>query len=354
MVMENRNLGYLYAILAAVLFGASTPAAKVLLVHVDPWLLAGLLYLGSAIGLLFIFIIQSLSKKTKILEASLGYNEWKWLGGATLLGGILGPILLMVGLSKTPASTTSLFLNFESVLTALIAWFVFKEHFDRKIALGMLSIVIGGFILSWKGTLSGHSYLGPSIIAGACLCWAMDNNLTRKISAANPLQIAMIKNLIAGVINTSLAMMFGAALPHSIILFSAGIVGFIGYGLSLVLFILSLRHIGTARTGAYFSLAPFVGAGLAIAFLNETTSIQFVSSSFFMGIGIWIHLTEHHSHEHAHEELEHDHRHVHDEHHQHEHLPTDPKSEPHAHMHKHTRIRHAHPHFPDIHHRHGH
>jgi len=352
--MEKRNLGYLYAMLAAVLFGASTPAAKLLLGKIDPWLLAGLLYLGSAIGLFFIFSIQVLSKKIALKEASLGYADWKWLGGATLLGGIFGPILLMVGLAKISASSASLFLNLESVFTALIAWFTFKEHVDRKIALGMLSIVIGGFILSWKGNLSSQNLSGPLLITGACFCWAMDNNLTRKISAANPLHIAMIKSLISGLTNTILAIIWGALLPHYLILFAASTVGLIGYGLSLMLFILGLRHIGAARTGAYFSLAPFVGAGIAIAFLGETISLQLVLASIFMGIGIWLHLTEHHSHEHQHEELEHNHRHIHDEHHKHDHLSTDPKGEPHTHMHKHDPIRHTHPHYPDIHHRHSH
>ncbi|MHB1947880.1 MAG: DMT family transporter [Gammaproteobacteria bacterium] len=352
--MEKRNLGYLYAILAAVLFGASTPAAKILLGKIDPWLLAGLLYLGSAIGLFTLFSIQTLSKKIKLKQASLRYKDWKWLGCATFLGGILGPIFLMVGLAQTPASSASLFLNLESVFTALIAWFVFKEHVDRRIALGMLSIVIGSFILSWKGNLNSQNFTGPLLIAGACLCWATDNNFTRKISGANPLQIAMIKCLIAGLTNTTFAVIWGALLPGYLFLFAAGFVGLIGYGLSLIFFIFGLRYIGSARTGAYFSLAPFVGAALAIIFLGETISVQLVLASIFMGIGIWLHLTEHHSHEHQHEELEHDHRHSHNEHHRHEHLPTDPKDEPHIHLHKHEPIYHSHPHFPDIHHRHKH
>jgi drug/metabolite transporter (DMT)-like permease len=350
----SKNRGYLYSILASVLFGASTPAAKFLLDNVNPWLLAGLLYLGSAVGLLIIFIIQVSSKKVSLQEAELNYGDLKWLGGATLLGGIVGPVFLMIGLAKTPATSTSLLLNLESVFTALVAWFVFKEHVDRRIALGMGSIVVGSFMLSWKGTLSYQNLLGPLLIAGACLCWAIDNNLTRKISAANPLQIAMIKSLIAGLTNTILAMLWGALLPHYVMILSAGVVGFIGYGLSLLLFILALRHIGTARTSAYFSLAPFVGAALAIIFLGEHISLQLVLAAIFMGIGIWLHLSEYHSHEHQHAEMEHEHRHIHDEHHQHEHNNTDPLGEPHTHWHKHEPLRHAHPHYPDIHHRHDH
>lgn len=352
--MEKPNLGYLYAILAAILFGASTPGAKILVGQVDPWLLAGLLYLGSAIGLIIIFSIQAISNKEKLKEASLKYGDLGWLAGAVLLGGIIGPVFLMMGLIKTSASSASLLLNLESVFTALVAWFAFKEHTDRKIVLGMLSTVVGSFILTWNGNLEIQNLFGAAFIAGACLCWAVDNNLTRKISAANPFQIAMIKSLIAGLTNTTLALIWGAILPGYFMLAAAGVVGLVGYGLSLLFFIFGLRYIGTARTSAYFSLAPFVGAAIAIVFLHEPFTLQLAIASIFMGFGIWLHLTEHHSHEHIHEELVHEHRHSHDEHHQHKHLPTDPLGEPHTHMHKHMPLTHSHPHYPDIHHRHRH
>ncbi|VEB33488.1 drug/transporter permease [Legionella cherrii] len=356
-IMSNKtysNPGYWYAILSAVLFGAATPAAKFLLDKIHPLLLAGLLYLGSAVGLFIIFFFQRYLTKSATKEASLRSSDLPWLSSAVLLGGIIGPVLLMVGLMRLPAASASLLLNLESVFTAVIAWFAFKEHVDRNIALGMMSIVIGSFMLSWKGSLTYQSLSGPSLIAGACLCWAIDNNLTRKISAANPLQIAMIKSLVAGLTNITIAMVFGAILPSSVFIISAGIVGFLGYGVSLLLFILGLRHIGTARTGAYFALAPFVGAGFAIIFLNEPVSVQLLLASLFMGIGIWLHLSEHHSHAHQHEAIEHEHRHTHDEHHQHEHQPTDPPGEPHTHWHQHKPLYHTHPHFPDIHHRHKH
>jgi drug/metabolite transporter (DMT)-like permease len=346
--------GYIYAILAAVFFGASTPATKILLGRIDPWLLAGLLYLGSSIGLLIIFLIQTFLNKESLKEAPLGYKDWKWLGGAVLLGGVLGPVLLMLGLAKSTASVGSLLLNLESVFTALIAWLAFKEHTDRIVAFGMLLTVIGSVIVSWKGNLNIVDLLGPIFIVGACLCWAIDNNLTRKISLANPLQIAMIKSLIAGLTNTILAITWGAILPNVLLFFSISVVGFIGYGLSLLFFIFSLRYIGTARTGAYFSVAPFVGAGLSVIFLGDNLSWRLVLASAFMGTGIWLHLRENHIHEHKHEETEHQHRHVHDVHHKHEHLPTDPVGELHSHSHKHEALIHSHPHYPDIHHRHKH
>lgn len=351
---STSNIGYIYAIAAAVLFGASTPAAKFLLSEINPWLLAGLLYLGSAIGLFIIFLLQTLSSNISFKEANLQRGDWLWLLAAISLGGILGPVLLMQGLVKISAASASLLLNLESVFTALIAWFAFKEHVDRKIALGMLSIVIGSVLLSWQGGLDS-SHLSASIwIVAACFCWAMDNNLTRKIAAANPLQIAMLKSFIAGATNTSLALLIDAHLPPYGFILSAQVVGFLGYGLSLLFFILGLRYIGTARTGAYFSLAPFVGAGIAIIFLHEPLTLQLIIASIFMGVGIWLHLTEYHSHAHQHEALEHEHKHVHDEHHQHTHLPTDPIGEPHTHSHRHEPIYHTHPHFPDIHHRHRH
>ncbi len=347
------NRGYAYAIFAGVLFGMSTPAAKLLLGQIEPWLLAGLLYLGSALGLLIICMIQALLNMASLKEASLKYKDWKWLIGAVMLGGVLGPVLLMVGLASSTASVTSLLLNLESVFTALTAWLIFKEHTDRKVAFGMFLTVLGSIILSWQGNFSFKNLLGPALIAGACLCWAIDNNLTRKISASNPLQIAMLKSFIAGLTNTTLAIIWGAMLPNYLLLLSTSVVGFVGYGLSLLFFIFSLRYIGTARTGAYFSLAPFVGAGFSIIFLGDNITWQLVMASLFMGMGIWLHLSEKHLHLHQHEETEHEHRHIHDAHHKHD-LLCDPVSEPHTHWHKHEPLIHSHPHYPDIHHRHKH
>ena len=347
---ESKNKGYLYALVAACLFGASTPAAKPLLQQTSPWLLAGLLYFGSGIGLGLISFLRL--KK----EASLRGKDWYWISGAVLFGGILAPLLLMTGLSKTNAGAASLFLNFEAVFTAVVSWYFFKEHFDRRIFIGMLFILCGGFILSWTKTPTLENSLGPFLIALACLGWAIDNNLTRKISASDPLQIATIKSLLAGSTNILLAFFFvqDGHFPAIKWLLTAGVIGFFGYGVSLLCFILALRHIGTSRTGAYFSLTPFVGALLSLLFLHEPISYQFILASLFMGIGLWLHLTENHSHEHTHEILEHEHQHIHDEHHQHAHSPNDPLGEPHSHKHRHEVMTHTHRHYPDIHHRHSH
>lgn len=356
MQYRQKNFGFVYAILAAILFGSSMPFAKILLREIHPWLLAGLFYLGSSIGVLLLYLAQQLSSVAKIKDAPLTSVDSKWLVFAILFGGILAPILLMNGLLKVSASSASLLLNLEAVFTALIAWLVFKEHVDYKIGIGMFLTVLGSVFLSWSGSLSLGSYVGIILIAGSCLCWAIDNNLTRKISAANPLQISLLKCLIAGLTNSCLAAFYTNSFPPLKYVLIACFVGFIGYGLSLAFYVLGLRHVGAARTGAYFSLAPFIGAILAIILLKDPISLQFVVASLLMGIGIWIHITEYHAHEHLHEQSEHSHRHVHDEHHQHEHeqLPDNSKEEPHTHVHKHRPIRHSHPHYPDTHHIHIH
>ena len=218
--------------------------------------------------------------------------------------------------------------------------------------LGAFAILAGAALLSWQGRAALD--WGAPLIAGACLAWGIDNNLTRRLSSADPVQTAMIKGLAAGTVNLALALARGAALPEAGAMLAAGVVGLLGYGLSLVLFVLGLRHLGTARTGAYFSLAPFVGAALAVVLLAEPASPRLLIAGVLMGLGLWLHLAERHVHEHAHEPLEHEHRHVHDEHHRHGHAADDPPGEPHTHRHRHARLAHRHPHYPDLHHRHGH
>jgi drug/metabolite transporter (DMT)-like permease len=342
------------ALASAALFGASTPLAKLLLDQAHPWMLAGLLYLGSGFGLLAIHLFRRRRPSTRFTEAPISRSEWLWLGAAIVSGGVIGPVLLMFGLAATPASSASLLLNLEGVFTALLAWFVFREHFDRRIALGMVSIIAGAVVLSWQGAVGFGGLFGPIAIMGACFAWAFDNNLTRKVSLSDPVQIAMLKGLVAGSVNLVLASAQGAAWPSITTVAAAGVVGLFGYGFSLVLFILALRHIGTARTGAYFSTAPFIGAAIAIVGLGEQLSILFAGAALLMAFGVWLHLTERHEHEHGHERLTHTHRHVHDIHHHHEHGGGEPAGEPHVHLHVHKPLWHHHPHYPDIHHRHEH
>ena len=339
-----------YALASAALFGASTPLAKLLVGEVQPLALAGLLYLGSGIGLLGWFLLRKRGERA----TNLSRADLPWLAGAILAGGIVGPALLMYGLTRTDGATASLLLNLEAVLTASIAWIVFRENVDRRVFLGMVAIVAGGVVLSWDEMPRAGGLAGPLLIAGACLAWAIDNNLTRRVSGGDAVTIAGLKGLVAGAANLSLALFQGASLPGTGILASAAAVGFFGYGISLVLFVVALRNLGTARTGAYFSVAPFFGAVLALLVLRESPSTAFWIAAALMALGVWLHLTERHEHEHLHEPMEHTHPHVHDEHHQHGHGFAWQGDEPHAHPHAHRRMRQSHPHYPDLHHRHDH
>ena len=350
---ERVDRGVVLALLAAVLFGASAPFAKLLLRGASPQLLAGLLYVGSGIGLAAVWLRRRF-KSGAGREAPLTRHDAPWLVGAIAFGGALGPVLLMVGLTRTPASSASLLLNLEGVFTALLAWFVFRENDNRRVALGMVAIVAGGVALSREGALTWGRLAGPLAIAGACFCWAIDNNLTQRVSAGDPVQIAALKGLVAGGVNTVIALGLGAALPATSRIGAALLLGFLSYGVSLALFVLALRHLGTARTGAYFSTAPFVGAAVSLVVFRERPTAPFLTGAALMALGVWLHLTERHVHEHVHEAMEHEHLHVHDEHHRHAHSPDDPPGEPHSHRHRHEPMVHTHPHYPDIHHRHGH
>jgi drug/metabolite transporter (DMT)-like permease len=345
------NQSVISAVFAAILFGASTPLAKLLVGNVSPVLLSGLLYLGSGIGLGLYRVLRDTGWKPSGIQVA----EWPWLLGAIFFGGIVGPVALMYGLTTASGSAASLMLNLESVLTAVLAWAVFKENADKRIILGMAAIVAGGAVLSWQPEGTGSSSLaGLAAIAIACLCWAIDNNLTRKVSASDAVFIASTKGFLAGLVNCAVAFWMGANLPSAQISLTAMAVGLLGYGISLVFFVLALRELGTARTGAYFSTAPFIGAAASLLLFGEAASPAFWIASALMGLGVWLHLTETHEHEHIHELLEHAHVHTHDEHHQHQHEAGVNQTGPHAHWHRHTPMHHKHPHFPDIHHQHSH
>jgi drug/metabolite transporter (DMT)-like permease len=259
----------------------------------------------------------------------------------------------MYGLIRTSASSASLLLNLEGVFSILIAWLVFRENFDRRVALGALTITAGALLSSVNGGLLWGNAVGPAAISVACLAWALDNNLTRKVALNDVTQIAMLKGLVAGSVNVAIAIAMGHSLPSAVALLAVGAIGLASYGLSLVLFVIALRYLGTARTGAYFSIAPFVGALVAVAFFSDPLTFQLVSSGALMIVGLWLHLTERHDHVHTHAPVIHNHPHVHDSHHQHDHDAA-PGAAPHAHIHRHSPLRHAHPHFPDEHHRHEH
>lgn len=345
--------GPAFALVAAALFGASTPFAKLLLGEVDPWLLAGLLYFGSALGLGIVLSTLSLYRRNFLFR--LPRKDWFWLSFATIFGGIAGPMFLMYGLRLTPASNASLLLNLEGVMTSALAWLVFKEHFDRRIIVGMIFIVAGGVVLSIpsEGFVSSD-FLGPSLILLACLSWGIDNNLTRKVSSSDALVLTFFKSLVAGITNLSLAVYIGIGFPNGFVVGSSMLLGFFGYGLSIVMFVLALRHLGASRAGAYFSMAPFIGSVVSLFLFPTSLSFGLLCAGVLMGVGVWLHLTENHGHEHTHNFLTHSHGHSHDEHHQHLHEEGLLPEEGHSHFHTHEPMTHSHRHFPDIHHRHSH
>lgn len=353
MADDRYNKGVACALGAAALFGASTPLAKLLLGGVSPLVLAAILYLGSGLGLASWILLRRRIWPGET-AAPFAKGDWSWIAAAILAGGVAGPVLLMHGLARSDAASASLLLNLEAVLTAVIAWTVFRENVDRRVLAGMVAIVIGGVLLSAGAAPRAEGILGTSLVAAACLAWAIDNNLTRRVSGGDAATLAALKGLAAGGANLALALSLGQPLPAVPSWLGAGLLGFLGYGVSLVLFIVALRHLGTARTGAYFSVAPFFGAALALAMLGERPQTAFWAAAALMALGVWLHLSERHEHEHAHAAMEHTHEHVHDAHHQHAHdFPWDGR-EPHVHPHRHGRLVHSHPHYPDLHHRHGH
>jgi drug/metabolite transporter (DMT)-like permease len=342
-----RDSGVRAALLSAALFGVGTPLAGALLGATSPWLLAGLLYCGSGIGLGLIRLVGRARRVT------LARGDRLPLAGAILFGGVAAPVLLMLGLSGMPSSGASLLLNSEGVFTALIAWFVFRENFDRRIALGMLAIVAGAVVLSVPTGAQLGSALPALAVLGACVCWGLDNNLTRRIATPDATWLATVKGCVAGPVNLGLALALGAHLPAPGVVLAAMAVGFVAYGVSLVLFIGAMRRLGTARAGAYFSVAPFFGAVVAVGF-GDPVTVTLLVAAVLMALGIGLHLTERHEHSHTHEPLVHDHWHTHDSHHQHDHDHRSGTEVRHRHPHTHEAVRHAHEHYPDVHHRHSH
>lgn len=343
-----------YAILAlaaAALFGASVPFAKLLLGEMSPVILAGLLYLGSGLGLALLRFLRNANDHPR--EARLATKDWGWLAGAIVAGGVVAPVLLLWGLAGSGAADASLLLNFEGVITTLIAVALFREAVGLRVWIAALVMLCGGLALTYDPRAPATFSLQSLAIVGACLGWAIDNNLTRKVSGADPLVTAMIKGFAAGSFNLGLGFALGGKLPELGTVASALALGFFAYGVSLVLFIYALRHLGAARTGAHFSTAPFIGAALAVPLLGEPVTSSLVAAAVLMAIATWLVLTESHAHKHEHKRLIHTHRHTHDEHHQHTHHG-DEDSEPHAHEHVHEKMKHSHPHMPDLHHRHDH
>jgi drug/metabolite transporter (DMT)-like permease len=344
------------ALLASLLFGASAPITKILLGQIEPIPLASLLYLGSGLGLLVFQIINFIIKKQVINEASLKKKDFLWLLGAIITGGIIAPIVLLISLKITPASTASLLLNFEGVATTIIAIIFFKENAGKQILIAVALIALASIVLSWDFRNQWGFSIGSLGIILACFCWGIDNNFTRNISSKNPFSIVTIKGIVAGLFSLILATILKNQMPSFKVIIIAMIIGFFCYGLSIVLFVLAMRDLGSTRTSALFATAPFIGSILSFILLGDIPSNMFFISLPIMIIGAVLLLKEEHQHKHIHEIIQHEHRHNHsDEHHCHEHSGEQININGyHSHLHTHKSIEHNHQHSPDIHHRHIH
>lgn len=346
---NDARVGLFIGMAAAATFGASTPIAKLLLDDTRPQMLAGLLYLGA-----FLALVAVLPVRGRTVEARLRRADSGPLFGLVLCGGILAPLLLLVGLERVSGSTGSLLLNLEGPFTLLIGLAVFREHLGRRAAWGAVVVFGGSALLSWGGVGGSIDVVGLLCIAAACLLWGVDNNLTQSLTVRDPFSLVRLKAGVAAAVNVAIAVALGARLPAVGITAAALGVGAIAYGVSIVLDAYALRRLGAARESVVFATAPFVGAALALPLLSESLSAVDLIAGLLMAFGVALMLGERHEHPHAHEPLEHDHVHVHDEHHQHDHLVGDPPGEPHAHGHRHERLVHTHAHVSDVHHRHGH
>jgi drug/metabolite transporter (DMT)-like permease len=333
---------------AAVLFGLSTPFAKLLLPSSGPFLLAGLLYLGAGIGLTVIAPFRRAER-----EAPLRLGDLPTLAAMVVAGGIAGPLLLLAGLARLPGGEASLLLNLEAPFTIGIAVLLFGESLGRREVLGAAAVVLGGVILASGPSEGSMHALGALAVAGAGLAWSIDNNLSQRLSLRDPVAVTRVKTLVAGCINVAVAMAMGDPLPSAVPLAGALVTGFLGYGLSIVLHLVALRHIGTARQAAYLATAPFIGAAASVPILGERMAWRDVAAGLVMGAGVTLLVRARHGHRHVHDAVEHAHAHVRDEHHDHTHGGGVPP-EPHSHLHQHAPLAHDHPHHPDPHHRHRH
>lgn len=344
------------ALLAAVLFGASAPLAKILLGEIAPVPLAAFLYIGSGTGLLLYQTAKTLRRKRETSEAPLTSKDIPWLIGAIAFGGVIAPILLLWSLKITPASSAALLLNFEGITTTIIAVVFFKEGIGKKIWIAIACVTGASILLSWNFSNQWGISIGALGIVLACVCWGIDNNFTRNISAKNPFTIVMLKGLGAGSFSLVLGIMIGSPFPSISTIIKAMILGCFSYGFSIVLYVLAMRSLGSARTSVFFGTAPFIGVILAFILLKDVPNIMFIFALPLMILGTILLLKEEHFHKHLHEYLIHEHKHFHgDGHHEHKHRPEEiPKGGYHSHEHEHEKMVHEHPHAPDIHHRHAH
>ncbi len=340
-------------LLAALLFALSAPVSKLLLSEADPVVLAGLLYVGAGASLAVLAGIQAIVGR-RAAEARIEWRDVPWLAAATLAGGVAAPIALLFGLERTPAASASLLLTLEAAATAAWAALLFREGVGRRTWAAVGLVTAGSLALTLDVGAAWGLASGALLIVAACALWGLDNNLTRQISLRDPKAIVVVKGLTAGAASLGLAAALGRPFPALAIVAIALAVGGASYGVSIVLFVRSLRALGAARTGALFGTAPFLAAGLSFAVFREPPGFPFVVSLPLMAAAAWLLARERHEHAHVHAALVHAHRHTHDAHHAHAHDEGVTAVEPHAHAHPHDPLVHGHAHRPDIHHRHAH
>ncbi len=343
--------GQLLAILSAVLFGISPVLCKMLMGDMSPALLAGLLYLGSGIGLQTLILIRRQNAWRELRRMAPKVRAK--LLGAVICGGVLAPLCLTYGIKYGYASEVSLLLNLETIATTLISWLIFKEHIGPRVWTGKLLILIAAAFIVVKTGLAISFSLSGLLIVLACIFWGVDNNLTREVEELPATVLAGIKGLGAGLFTTLLALAFSPGKATAPQIGGALAIGAMSYGLSLVLFVEALRRIGSARTSTFFAIGPFIGSLLSVAMLGERPPAPYWLAMALMVAGVFVLYRERHRHLHTHEAITHGHMHNHDAHHQHPHIGIDP-DEPHEHTHIHRSLTHIHGHWPDIHHRHGH
>lgn len=347
---RERRAGVAAALAAATLFGAGTPIAKLLLPGTGAMPLAALLYAGAGLGLVALGLARRIvGRPTR--EATLRRHDLPLLAAVVLSGGVIAPVLLLLGLERLPAADASLLLNLEAPLTVLLAVVLFGEHMGPRALVATALIVLGAGAVGGGAAPLGGRWTGTAFVAAACLGWALDNNLTQRLSLRDPIAIARVKALAAGSLNLGLALSLGHPLPSASRVVGALALGSVSFGLSLVLAVRAMALLGAARQAALFAAAPFVGAVMAALLLGEDVSVLGAS---VMGAGVALLVRDRHEHAHVHEPIEHDHLHVHDEHHDHEHAGVVARDEPHSHPHRHARVAHEHPHVSDVHHRHRH
>jgi drug/metabolite transporter (DMT)-like permease len=346
-VVRRDRVGAIAGLASALAFGASAPLAQRLVRDGDPQQLAGLLYAGAA-ACLWLVGGPARRHEARLRRADLGR-----LAAVTGFGGVLGPVLLLVGLQHVTGTTGALTLNLEALFTAVLAVWWFGEHLGRRSWVAGASIVLGGVVLALAPGAMGGDALGVGLIAAACACWALDNNLTQQLTVRDPISVVRTKATVAAVVNVVIGGARETSWPEGRIVVAALALGAVSYGASIVLDAYALRLIGAAREAALFATAPFAGVLLAVALGEPFTAVSAVALGL-MAIGAAGMLTDRHAHVHTHHALAHEHRHVHDEHHRHDHpAGVDPR-EPHSHWHEHEPIVHAHPHVSDVHHRHEH